>query len=65
MKTSDLLASAGVIILLVAFVLNSGNKISARSRIYSLLNFIGSAICCYSSFLIRFYPFVILEGIWD
>jgi hypothetical protein len=28
------------------------------------MNFIGAGICCYASYMVRFYPFVILEGIW-
>lgn len=64
MKPADLLASIGVIILLIAFGLNLYKKLPVESKTYSLLNFIGAAICCVSSYLIRFYPFIILEGIW-
>ena len=64
MKTSDIIASLGVIILLIAFVLNLYKKIPAESRTYTLLNFIGAATCGYASYMISFYPFVVLEGIW-
>ena len=64
MKTSDIIASLGVIILLIAFVLNLYKKVPAESRIYTLLNFIGAATCGYASYMISFYPFVVLEGIW-
>jgi len=64
MKTPDLLASAGVIILLVAFLLNLYKKMPAQSNIYKLMNFIGAGICCLSSYLISFYPFVALEAVW-
>ncbi len=64
MKTSDIIASVGVIILLVAFLLNLIKKIDAESKLYALMNFIGAGMCGYSSYLISFYPFVILEGIW-
>jgi len=64
MKTSDILASIGVIILLIGFLLNLFNKIKAEDKLYAWLNFVGAAVCCYASFLIRFYPFVILEMIW-
>jgi hypothetical protein len=64
MKVSDIIASIGVIILLVAFLLNLYKKLSAQSKAYSLLNFIGAGICCFASFMIKFYPCVILEGIW-
>ena len=64
METSDIIASLGVIILLIAFVLNLYKKVPAESRTYTLLNFIGAATCGYASYMISFYPFVILEGIW-
>ena len=64
MKTSDIIASLGVIILLIAFLLNLYKKLSADSKTYALLNFLGAGICGFASFMIRFYPFVILESIW-
>jgi hypothetical protein len=64
MKDSDIIASIGVTILLVAFFLNIIGKLSAKSKPYTLMNFIGAAICGFSSYLIKFYPFVILESIW-
>lgn len=65
MTTSDIIASVGVIILLIAFLLNLYKKVKAESRVYTLLNFIGAAMCGFSSYLIKFYPFVVLEGIWS
>jgi len=64
MKLSDIIASIGVIILLVAFLLNLYRKLSAENKIYSLLNFVGAGICCLASWMVSFYPFVILEGVW-
>jgi len=64
MKTSDIIASLGVIILLIAFLLNLYKRISPESKTYTLLNFIGAATCGYASFMINFYPFVVLESIW-
>ena len=64
MKPSDIIASLGVIVLLIAFVLNLYKKIPAESHAYTLLNFIGAATCGYASYMISFYPFVVLEGIW-
>jgi len=64
MKESDILASVGVIVLLVAFLLNLYKKLPAQSRIYSAMNFIGAGICAYSSWMIRFYPFIVLESVW-
>ena len=64
MKLSDIIASTGVIILLIAFLLNLYKKLPAQSRWYSGMNFIGAGLCGLSSYMISFYPFVVLEGIW-
>ena len=64
MKISDIIASIGVIILLIAFLLNLYKKLPAESKTYALLNFVGAGTCCYASYMISFYPFVILEAIW-
>ena len=64
MKVSDIIASIGVIILLIAFLLNLYKKLPAESKTYSMLNFIGAGICCFASWMVSFYPFVILEGVW-
>jgi len=64
MKASDIIATVGVVILLIALLLNLYKKLPANSIAYTLMNFIGAATCGYSSFLIKFYPFVVLETIW-
>jgi cytochrome bd-type quinol oxidase subunit 2 len=64
MKTSDIIASLGVIILLIAFLLNLYKRISPESKAYASLNFVGAATCGFASYMISFYPFVVLEGIW-
>jgi len=64
MKTSDIIASIGVIILLIAFFLNLNKKLSPESKSYKLLNLVGAGICGYASYMVKFYPFVVLEGIW-
>jgi hypothetical protein len=64
MKLADIIASTGVLILLVAFFLNLFGKIASNSKFYILSNIVGAGLCCLSSYMIRFYPFVILEAIW-
>jgi hypothetical protein len=64
MKTSDIIASVGVIILLVAFLLNLYKYILPESKLYTFLNFIGAGSCGFASYMIGFYPFVVLESIW-
>jgi len=65
MKISDIIASAGVIILLIAFLLNLYKKLPSESKTYSLMNFIGAAICAFASYMVKFYPFIMLEGVWS
>ncbi len=64
MNFSESLGSFGVSILLIAFVLNLLKIIRTDSLIYSLLNFAGAGIASYASYLIPYFPFVILEGVW-
>ncbi|RZL46377.1 MAG: hypothetical protein EOP00_15195 [Pedobacter sp.] len=65
METSDLIATFGVSLLLIAFFLQSLKIIKAESAIYGFLNLIGAAIAGYASWLIPFIPFVILEAVWS
>ena len=58
------MGSLGVAILLLAFVLNMLKIIRAESLSYLLLNLIGAGIACFASWLIPYFPFVILEGVW-
>ncbi|MCH7658744.1 MAG: hypothetical protein IIB05_10555 [Bacteroidetes bacterium] len=64
MDYSVLIGSTGVLLLLLAFILNLFKIIKTNSFIYSFLNFIGAGIACYASVLIDFIPFVILEIVW-
>jgi hypothetical protein len=61
---SDIIGSAGVFILLLAFVLNLLNKIYKESLIYILMNVIGGGLACAASYLINYIPFIILEAVW-
>ncbi len=64
MALSDILGSVGVSLLLVAFLLNLRHILSTESKWYIFLNIAGAGLCGYSSYLIKFYPFVILESVW-
>ena len=64
MKASDITASVGVIILLIAFLLNLHKKLPAQSKTYKLMNFIGAGINAYASYMVHFYPFIVLEAVW-
>lgn len=64
MSVSDILGTLGVSLLLVGFFLNLFKKIGVDSVGYSLLNILGAGLCGVSAYLISFYPFVVLEGVW-
>ena len=64
MNISDWIGFSGVIILLVAFLLNLLNKILVNSFAYIFLNLVGAALACAASVLIMYKPFIILEGAW-
>ena len=64
MSFSEITGSLGVSILLLAFLLNMLKIIKTDSLSYLLLNLIGAGIACFASWLIPYFPFVILEGVW-
>lgn len=64
MSTSDILATAGVTILLIAFLLQILKVISVESNWYSLMNLVGAALAGISAWMISFMPFVVLESFW-
>jgi hypothetical protein len=64
MDMATLIGSIGVALLLLAFVLNLLKLLRADTRLYMSLNLVGAALACYSSYLIEFVPFVVLEGVW-
>jgi hypothetical protein len=59
-----IIGSIGVSLLLIAFFLNLFKFLRSESYLYMSLNLLGSALACYSSYLINFMPFVLLEGTW-
>lgn len=64
MDPSTLIGSAGVALLLLAFLLNLVKQLSQDSIPYTLMNMIGAGLSGYASYLIGFVPFVVLEGTW-
>jgi hypothetical protein len=64
MTSTDWIGFAGVTILLVAYFLNLRGTIKKESVTYLLLNLMGAGIACLASILLKYLPFVILEGCW-
>jgi hypothetical protein len=64
MSAGEWVGTIGVSLLLIAFALNLANRLSSTSSSYLLLNIIGAALAGTSSYMISFWPFVVLEGVW-
>jgi len=64
MSTGNWIGSIGVTITLVAYFCMSFRWMSAHGRIFFLMNTVGSALTCFSSWLVAYWPFFVLEGTW-
>lgn len=64
MTKTDIIGTIGVGLILLAYFLNIFSLIKKDGMLFYILNIFGGAIACFSSYLIRFWPFVILEGTW-
>jgi len=58
------MGSVGVALILIAYFLNTESLIPVNGKLFYVINIIGAALACYASFLIGYWPFVILEGTW-
>ena len=61
---ATLIGFVGVALLLIAFLLNLLKLMRSDGHLYMGLNLVGAGLACYSSYLISFMPFVVLEGVW-
>ncbi len=64
MTITDWTGFIGVTILLVAYFLNLKKIIKTDGLTYLLLNTVGAGIACLASALLKYLPFIILEGCW-
>ncbi|MDO9000674.1 MAG: hypothetical protein Q7W45_12975 [Bacteroidota bacterium] len=64
MNLSDWIGTIGVTLLLIAFALNIAKKITPESSSYLILNILGAGLAGVSSYMINFWPFVVLESVW-
>lgn len=65
MSAAEWTGSAGVGLLLVAFFLNLVGYLRRDSWSYLAMNAVGAGVACWASYLIGFFPFVVLEGTWS
>lgn len=64
MQYNDLIGMIGVGMILLAYFLNTARLLENNKRAFYVMNIIGAALACYASYLINYWPFVILEGTW-
>lgn len=64
MNTIDIIGAIGVGIILLAYFLNIFSLIKKEGVLFYLMNIIGASIACFTSYVIDYIPFVILEGTW-
>jgi hypothetical protein len=64
MNYNDIVGTIGVGLILFAYYLNTANLIKKNGQLYYVMNILGAGIACYASFLINYWPFVVLEGMW-
>jgi hypothetical protein len=64
MSIENIINTAGVFLILLAFFLLTIGKLKSNNRIYLLLNITGGILACIGSYLINAIPFIILEGTW-
>lgn len=64
MEYKDLIGTTGVGLLLFAYFSNLYSILKKEGKFFFLLNIIGSFLAAYASYLIHYWPFVILESCW-
>ncbi|WP_298511630.1 hypothetical protein [uncultured Kordia sp.] len=64
MNLIDWIGFIGVFQILLAYFLNITGKVKHNDLSSILLNLIGAGMACLASVLLKYIPFIILEGIW-
>lgn len=64
MSFNDIIGTIGVGLILLAYFANVFALIVKEGKLFFVLNIAGAALACYASWLINYWPFVILEATW-
>jgi hypothetical protein len=64
MNYNDIMGSLGVGVILIAYFLSTAKLLPRDGKAFYVLNILGAALAAYSSFLLDYWPFVILHGTW-
>ncbi len=64
MNIPDITGTAGVGLILLAYFCSTFSWINGKGKLFFLLNTLGAGLACTASWLIGYWPFIILEGTW-
>ena len=64
MVYGDILGSAGIGLILLAYFLNVSKLIIPNGKTFFVLNILGGALACYAALRVNYWPFVMLHGAW-
>jgi hypothetical protein len=64
MNFNDVIGTAGVGLILTAYFCNIFLLIPKDGKLFFVMNITGAVLACYASWLINYWPFVILEATW-
>lgn len=64
MDAATWIGSLGVALLLLAFFLSLFKFIAQDGLAYIGMNIAGAGLACWSSWMIAFVPFIVLEAVW-
>jgi hypothetical protein len=65
MNQNDIIGTIGVGLILFAYFLNTFSLIPKEGKLFFIMNIFGAGLACYASMLIKYLPFVVLEGVWS
>jgi hypothetical protein len=61
---TDWIGSFGVFQILLAYALMVSGRLEKNDLTFILLNLFGAIFACLASILMKYVPFIILEGVW-
>ncbi|TXN36281.1 hypothetical protein FVB32_11575 [Flagellimonas hymeniacidonis] len=64
MNLADWIGFWGVLQILLAYFLNVSGRVGTKDLLFKALNFSGALMAFIASYVLRFWPFMLLEAIW-
>ncbi len=65
LQLADWVGFLGVSQVLLAYLLNISGKVGTDDHSFRILNFTGASMAFLASWLLQFWPFMLLEGVWS